>query len=356
MVNVGSSADHFFQTDAEIKKQEQKNAKYNYTKGDCLQSKSKILALLLPSDSRYAYIAGAGFHAKRVNLETKKTVKMFKGHTGPVTSVALSDDNAILWTGSWDKTIKKWDTKTGECLATLKGHSDFVKTLTVVGGHLYSGSADTYIRKWDLNTHAPIGKWKGHFRTVECIRPDPSGRYLYSASSDRTIRKWDLQNEMKEVAMWEEHDTSVYDLYVTEDELWSVSADRTARRWNTETGEIDTVIQHPDRVKSVTLMGPYVVTGSSDDLIRVFDIASGKLLAKIDGHFDEVGCLAARGSTLYSGSLDCSLRRWTITAETLPTFNQTPDEIGELSDEETELIMTTEEEKELAELMGDIWE
>lgn len=78
-----------------------------------------------------------------------------------------------------------------------------------------------YIRKWDLRTHAAVGKWKGHFRTVECIRPDPSGRYLYSASSDRSIRKWDLQNGMKEVAMWEEHDTSVYDLYVTEDELWS---------------------------------------------------------------------------------------------------------------------------------------
>lgn len=73
MVNVGSSADQFFQTDAEIEKQEQKNAKYNYTKGDCLETKSKVLALLLLPDPRYAYLAGAGFHAKRVNLEVKPT-------------------------------------------------------------------------------------------------------------------------------------------------------------------------------------------------------------------------------------------------------------------------------------------
>lgn len=28
-----------------------------------------------------------------------------------MTSLALSPDGSILWTGSWDKTIKKWDTK-----------------------------------------------------------------------------------------------------------------------------------------------------------------------------------------------------------------------------------------------------
>lgn len=43
-------------------------------------------------------------------------------------------------------------------------------------------------------------------------------------------------------------------------------------------------------------------------------------------------------------------------AETLPTFNQTPDEFEEPDEEDKEMIMTIEEEKELAELMGDVWE
>ena len=36
---------------------------------------------------------------------------------------------------------------------------------------------------------------------------------------------------------------------------------------------MDTVLQHPDRVKSIAVVGPYVVTGASDDAIRVWDIA-----------------------------------------------------------------------------------
>ncbi|KAI9323627.1 WD40-repeat-containing domain protein [Dichotomocladium elegans] len=350
MVNIASEAGNFFQTTAELQKQKEKEAKYNYTEGDAIQLPTKALDMIVLRNGQYAYVAESGFHAKRINLKTNKAVKLFKGHNGPVTSLALSADGTILWTGSWDKTIKKWDTVTGECLATLVGHTDFVKSLVLVGKWLYSGSSDMQIRQWDTETLACTAVLKNHSRGIESLAVDQSGKYLYAASSDRCVTRWDISTG-KCIAKYEDHDTSVYCVRVYDDEMWTASADKTVRRWNVETGTVDTVLTHPDRVKSVLVVGPYVVTGASDDNIRVWDVASGKLISTIRGHFDEIGCLDAVGTTLFSASLDCSLRRWSLTPSALEEYNKKPLKVA-VPEESEKTGLTEEEERELAELMA----
>lgn len=162
--------------------------------------------------------------------------------------------------------------KTGECLATLQGHTDFVKSLVIVGDALYSASSDAFLMKWDINTHQCLISEKKHKRAIESLAVTPDGKFLFSASSDGNVIKWD--DQLKVIQTYEEHETNIYCVRVSgEDDIWTASADKTVRRWNMETGAVDMVLQHPDRVKSLVLSGPYVVTGSSDDDIRVWDIA-----------------------------------------------------------------------------------
>ncbi|KAG1225476.1 hypothetical protein G6F68_019920 [Rhizopus microsporus] len=109
------------------------------------------------------------------------------------------------------------------------------------------------------------------------------GKFIYSASSDGVMMKWDTES-MQVQKTYVGHETSIYCVRIWEDDLWTASADKTVRRCNIETGNVDMTLKHPDRVKSLALAGPYIVTGSSDDDIRVWDIAVSSVCIELTMH------------------------------------------------------------------------
>ena len=51
------------------------------------------------------------------------------GHTDTVRALALSDDGAVLFSGSWDSSIRAWRASDGLYLYTLEGHTGAVLAL-----------------------------------------------------------------------------------------------------------------------------------------------------------------------------------------------------------------------------------
>ncbi|CAG8505639.1 11232_t:CDS:2 [Diversispora eburnea] len=356
---IGNSADSFFQTDAELAIQERRATKQNNKAGDPITCTSKVLCMVLPNNNDYGYIGESGFIAKKINLSTGKSAKIYKGHNGPVTCIGLwyNGGEEYLITGSWDKTIRKFNTKNSESIHTFISHTDFVKSLIISHIHiiLFSGSSDKTIKSWNLLTGESLKVFRGHTRGIEDLAFDEGENFLYSASSDNFVRKWNpLTAECLQI--FKDHLTSIYCLKIIDEEMWTASADTTVKRWDLSTGKPDTTFKHPDFVKCISLFGPYVITGSRDEIIRVFDIGSEKLINAIEGHFDEIGCMCIKGTTLYTGSLDCTIRKWSLHDITKETKDKKT-EIQKikiepvLTKEVTGILLTEEEEKELAELM-----
>ena len=52
-----------------------------------------------------------------------------EGHTYPMSCMTLNENK--LFSGSWDGTIRIWNTETDEEIATLEGHTGIVLCLTV---------------------------------------------------------------------------------------------------------------------------------------------------------------------------------------------------------------------------------
>lgn len=53
------------------------------------------------------------------------------GHHGWVRTLAIDPLNKFFASGSADKTIKLWDLVTGDCLLTLTGHINTVRSLAL---------------------------------------------------------------------------------------------------------------------------------------------------------------------------------------------------------------------------------
>ena len=111
---------------------------------------------------------------------------------------------------------------------------------------------------------------------------------------------------------------------------------------------MDLKFSHPDYVVAIaTLPNGHIATGCRDENIRIWDPSLEKCIKVIKGHFGEVSHLASgAGGTLWSGSLDSTIRTWDLTN---PELGQDPDPNDHV--QETFVPMTKEEEEALEELM-----
>ena len=82
----------------------------------------------------------------------------FEGHSDQVNCVVLSKDNKFLISASSDKTIKIWNTATGNLEKTLVGHEWKVLTVAIStnGKYIVSGSNDGSTKIWDFETGKEI--------------------------------------------------------------------------------------------------------------------------------------------------------------------------------------------------------
>ena len=152
------------------------------------------------------------------------------GHSSYINSFILLKYGRIA-SGSWDKTIKIWDTNNYSCLSTLSGHSDRIYSLIVLpDGRLASGSADSTIKIWDTNNYSCLSTLTGHSDRIYSLIVLPDER-LASGSADKTIKIWDTNNNSC-LSTLTEHSRAIYSLIVLPDgRLASGSCDNTIKIW-----------------------------------------------------------------------------------------------------------------------------
>lgn len=92
----------------------------------------------------------------------------------------------------------------------------------------------------------------------------------------------------------------------------------------------------------------------------MWDKSSGKLHHVFKGHFEEVTGLLVVGQMVVSVGIDATVRRWSLRAEDLGRSVREAEEKGDGVEKEDEEVggvkgvgLTEEEERELADVMGD---
>jgi len=124
-----------------------------------------------------------------------QVINILKGHTGGITSVAITPDGKFAFSGSKDKTCILWDLITGQAIKSVIGHSDKITAIKVTpdSKHALSGSSDSTCILWDLENGQEQRVLKGHSLDVDTIEVTPDSKYMVSGSKDTTCILWDLK-------------------------------------------------------------------------------------------------------------------------------------------------------------------
>lgn len=252
-------------------------------------------------------------------------VHTLSGHDKTVSSVKFRPQSGeLLASCSADGCIVVWNVEDGNEVSKISAHDQGISDLcwSAGGDYLCSASDDKTARIWDVETGQCVRKLDGHTHYVFCCDFHPAGNVVATGSFDETVRMWDVRSahSLKEIPA---HGDPVTAVSFCHDGtlLASSSFDGIARVWDGYTGHCLTTLIN----KSGPPVGHAVFTPNSEFLLMcaldsrmtLWDYTGGSVVREYEGGVNSKYCVTPAfvtkgGQWLVMGSEDHSILVWDV--------------------------------------------
>lgn len=163
-----------------------------------------------------------------------------------------------------------------------------------------------------------VVQWKYDRPLVSC-RIEPQGRYAFTGSEDNTVQRWDLSNGNRAPLVG--HESWVRAIAFMKDGSQTVTGGCDGRLiwWPTAAEKpqpLRKLDAHHGWIRSLAVSpdGTLLASGGNDLVVRLWNIADGKLTKELPGHERHVYSVAFHpsGKFLLSGDLVGVVKQWEI--------------------------------------------
>lgn len=206
---------------------------------------------------------------------------------------------------------------TTKALEKIKGSEEI--SCFCITSKIFVGYGDGLICYWDLShvktQQTTITPLIGHTNKVNNICSTTDCNLVFSSSNDCTVRQWNAETESGycERIFKFADPVSTSQLCLEKDLLLTGSWDKQVRALNLVTGEVEkSWVASKEAIKCMKITDKYIFVSGIEPIIRAFDMESGQV-KQYQGHTSWVLCLEVYNNWLLSGSDDMTIRIWDIT-------------------------------------------
>lgn len=181
---------------------------------------------------------------------------------------------------------------------------------------LTTGGDNTAIRLWDVATRKPLRSLTGVANPIRAVAFSHNGQLLGSAGSNNVIKLWDFDTGqfLRSLTIVSTGDGETTGSNTTE--LIDLTANRLQLKDNLSPDDPLRRVLGPST--SNIAFSPddkFLVAGGEDQVVRVWDVSTGKRVHALIGHTDIISSVAYSddGKVVASASLDMTIRLWNAT-------------------------------------------
>jgi len=228
-------------------------------------------------------VASGSIHGmvKLWNIETRKVIARWTGHTDGVWSVCWSGDGGRVVSGSYDRTARMWDVESGETvlgpITTGQEQIDAMAFSPDTTNFAAGGYYRSAITIWDTRTGELLSTLKQDSGVSSLVWTSDQKKLL-AGHDNGSITIFNTAT-WQQIAILKNDTDPVYALSLFRNDrlLASASDDRTARLWNLDTNlSVGPPLQHPQVVlhTAFSVDGRFLATACFDNNAYVWDVHS----------------------------------------------------------------------------------
>lgn len=238
-------------------------------------------------------LAGGGDDAVvRVwDLTDKKIIRELKGHTGRLWSLAFSPDGTLLASGADDETIHIWEVESGDLVRVISHLAKGLKSIAFHPGGKWIASCceqDAQIRLWDVRSGEAYASLISRSNGPSAIAFNQEGTLLVSGGRDGSVELYQIMDGNRpqyiKMLMGHHHLISVIALS-KHDRLATLSYGENIKLWNVASGRLLSVIEGYNRLIGANAFSPdgrLLLLGDSGGRIRVWDMMAHSYVTTIE--------------------------------------------------------------------------